>query len=41
VTATIASIKAAKRVANFNAGPGALPVPVLERIREELLDWRG
>jgi len=31
----------AKRVHNFNAGPGALPLPVLERIREELLDWRG
>lgn len=30
-----------KRVHNFNAGPGALPLPVLERIREELLDWRG
>ncbi|HXL22127.1 MAG TPA: 3-phosphoserine/phosphohydroxythreonine transaminase [Candidatus Dormibacteraeota bacterium] len=30
-----------KRVANFNAGPGALPLAVLERIREELLDWRG
>ena len=33
--------QSAKRVFNFNAGPGALPVPVLERIREELLDWRG
>jgi phosphoserine aminotransferase len=33
--------KSAKRVFNFNAGPGALPLPVLERIREELLDWRG
>ncbi|MBZ5701973.1 MAG: 3-phosphoserine/phosphohydroxythreonine transaminase [Acidobacteriia bacterium] len=31
----------AKRVFNFNAGPGALPLPVLERIREELLDYRG
>ncbi|GAC1662788.1 MAG: 3-phosphoserine/phosphohydroxythreonine transaminase [Candidatus Acidiferrum sp.] len=31
----------AKRVFNFNAGPGALPLAVLERIREELLDWRG
>ncbi len=31
----------AKRVHNFNAGPGALPLPVLERIREEMLDWRG
>ncbi len=30
-----------KRIFNFNAGPGALPLPVLERIREELLDWRG
>src|ERR1700682_3142315 len=29
------------RVSNFNAGPGALPLSVLERIREELLDWRG
>src|SRR5438552_17351683 len=31
----------AKRVFNFNAGPSALPLSVLERIREELLDWRG
>ena len=30
-----------KRVHNFNAGPGALPLPVLQRIREELLDWHG
>ena len=30
-----------RRVHNFNAGPGALPLPVLERIREELLDSRG
>ena len=30
-----------KRVFNFNAGPSALPLAVLERIREELLDWRG
>jgi len=33
--------QASKRAFNFNAGPGALPLPVLERIREELLDWRG
>ena len=32
---------AVKRVHNFNAGPSALPTSVLERIREELLDWRG
>jgi phosphoserine aminotransferase len=30
-----------KRVFNFNAGPGTLPLTVLERIREELLDYRG
>src|SRR5215467_13904657 len=30
-----------KRVYNFNAGPSALPLSVLERVREELLDWRG
>ncbi len=35
------SAHTAKRVFNFNAGPGALPLPVLERVREELLDWRG
>ena len=29
------------RVHNFNAGPSALPLSVLERIREELLDWHG
>ncbi|MBI4510409.1 MAG: 3-phosphoserine/phosphohydroxythreonine transaminase [Deltaproteobacteria bacterium] len=27
------------RVANFNAGPAALPVPVLERARDELLEF--
>jgi len=26
---------------NFNAGPSALPLPVLERIRAELMDYRG
>ncbi len=41
VTHATVSARAAKRVFNFNAGPGALPLPVLERIREELLDWRG
>src|SRR6202048_46935 len=30
-----------KRRHKFNAGRGALPLRVLERIREELLDWRG
>ena len=38
---TIASKRDTKRAFNFNAGPAALPLPVLERIREELLDYRG
>ena len=29
------------RAFNFCAGPAALPQPVLERARDELLDWRG
>ncbi|HXW57102.1 MAG TPA: 3-phosphoserine/phosphohydroxythreonine transaminase [Candidatus Cybelea sp.] len=29
------------RAFNFNAGPAALPLPVLERVRQELLDYRG
>jgi phosphoserine aminotransferase len=41
VTHATFSARATKRAFNFNAGPGALPLPVLERIREELLDWRG
>jgi len=41
VGSTSASVPATKRVFNFNAGPAALPLPVLERIREEILDWRG
>lgn len=39
-TSTVSGL-GTKRVHNFNAGPGALPLPVLERIKEELLDWRG
>ncbi len=35
------SERATKRAFNFNAGPAALPLPVLERIREELLDYAG
>ncbi len=30
-----------KRIHNFNAGPAALPLPVLEEIQEEFLDFRG
>jgi phosphoserine aminotransferase len=29
------------RVYNFSAGPAVLPEEVLERAREEMLDWRG
>jgi phosphoserine aminotransferase len=32
---------AVKRVHNFGAGPAVLPVPVLERVQEELLDHAG
>jgi phosphoserine aminotransferase len=35
------SAQEAHRAFNFNAGPAALPLPVLERVREELLDYRG
>jgi phosphoserine aminotransferase len=41
VSTSTVSERGAKRAYNFNAGPGALPLPVLERIREELLDWHG
>jgi phosphoserine aminotransferase len=38
---TTVTARPLKRAFNFNAGPAALPLPVLERIREELLDYRG
>jgi len=31
----------ARRIHNFNAGPAALPLPVLEQIQQELLDFQG
>ncbi len=31
----------AKRIYNFNPGPAALPLPVLEQIQEEFLDYKG
>ncbi len=30
-----------KRIYNFNAGPAALPLPVLEEIQQEFLDFKG
>lgn len=41
MSTTTISPRAIKRAYNFNAGPAALPLSVLERIREELLDWHG
>jgi phosphoserine aminotransferase len=41
VSSSTVSERGVRRAYNFNAGPAALPLPVLERIREELLDWRG
>jgi phosphoserine aminotransferase len=41
VTSLTPELQAAKRAFNFNAGPGTLPLPVLQRIGEELLDYRG
>ena len=32
---------ATKRVFNFSAGPGVMPVPVLERAQSEMLNWNG
>jgi phosphoserine aminotransferase len=29
------------RVYNFSAGPAALPLPVLEQARDEMVDWQG
>lgn len=29
------------RVFNFSAGPGTLPLPVLEQVRDEALNWQG
>jgi phosphoserine aminotransferase len=34
-------IKLAKRVFNFNPGPATLPLPVLEQVRDELLNFAG
>jgi phosphoserine aminotransferase len=30
-----------RRIHNFNAGPAALPLPVLEEIKEEIADYKG
>ncbi|HBZ57080.1 MAG TPA: 3-phosphoserine/phosphohydroxythreonine transaminase, partial [Syntrophobacteraceae bacterium] len=30
-----------ERIHNFNAGPAALPLPVLQQIRDEMIDFHG
>src|SRR5512141_588448 len=37
----MATTTTVKRVHNFGAGPAALPVPVLERVQAEMLDYAG
>jgi phosphoserine aminotransferase len=37
----IQEASARKQVHNFNAGPAVLPLPVLEQVQTELLDFRG
>jgi len=34
-------MQAVHRIHNFNAGPAALPLPVLEKIRDSFLDFQG
>jgi len=41
VTSSSVSERATNRASNFNAGPGALPLAVLDRIRAELTDYQG
>jgi phosphoserine aminotransferase len=40
-TPTTSAAHGTKRAFNFNAGPGALPLSVLERMRDEMLDYAG
>jgi phosphoserine aminotransferase len=41
VSSTTIASKPTKRAFNFNAGPAAMPLPVLEKMRDELLDYGG
>jgi phosphoserine aminotransferase len=41
VSSTTIASKPAKRAFNFNAGPAAMPLPVLEKMRDEMLDYAG
>jgi phosphoserine aminotransferase len=39
VSSTTIASRIAKRAFNFNAGPAAMPLPVLEKMRDELLNY--
>ena len=41
VSSTTIASKTTKRAHNFNAGPAAMPLPVLEKMRDELLSYGG
>jgi phosphoserine aminotransferase len=41
VASSTATDRVTKRAFNFNPGPAAVPLPVLERMRDELLDFAG
>src|SRR5579863_8085509 len=41
VTSTTAAGRASKRAYNFNAGPAAVPLSVLEKMRDEIADFHG
>jgi phosphoserine aminotransferase len=41
VSSTTIASKTSKRAHNFNAGPAAMPLPVLEKMRDELLNYGG
>src|SRR5262249_29256685 len=41
VTSTTVAGRASKRAYNFNAGPAAIPLPVLEKMRDEMTDFQG
>lgn len=37
----MSAMSTTSRLWNFSAGPAVLPLPVLEQVRDELLDWHG
>jgi phosphoserine aminotransferase len=41
VSSTTIASKPVKRSFNFNPGPAAMPLPVLEKMRDEMLDYAG